>query len=170
MRISKVLAESIAKQALAFRETEIVAAEKEVQAFIDEIAKNSTPALVSADFELHPSYFKTAKSFHIFSDVNKTEKTRNSTLNTIVPPNGWQYGIIYADAWRLTRLEKLELNLKKLETKLLEDEETLYNTILALSTKKRVLEDLPDLQLYFPAEITTTLAPNLSAVRDLLKR
>jgi len=167
MKISKALATQIAEKALAFRDEEINKAEQAVHVQCDLMAETFTPQAVKDLFMTERAYFNEADNPRFFT-TESTDWTHYA-LSKSYPVRNGSYDQILVSEEALKALHKLTGRVSKLKAQLVKDIEALETAMYQLRTRDKVLKELPELEQYFPTEMSTALVPNMSGIRDLLK-
>lgn len=143
MRITKAIAENVAKELTKKLDGKIKEHQADLRAVVTDIAKSSIPKDVLACYKKHPSYFNDRQKVSLcgnglhYDEVPLLDKL---PIDYYYKPNEKDSASILA---RLNNISKLKKEAEELEN-------DIYVALVALKTYKRVEQEFPEAVQYLP--------------------
>jgi len=163
MNITKTIAAEVAEKLLSKQALEIKNLRNKLESTFDEIYLKTIPKEVVELFKKYPNYFKTRNNFHLsgngFDWKSITAYKSLPYINYAFQPNEKDSIILHNS---INKIDKKKSEYKKLHSEI-------EIALFGLRTYKRVEENFPEAFLLLPNKITTSLAVNISDLRNKIK-
>lgn len=163
MNITKTIAVEVSEKLIQKQGLELKQLKENLKVKLEEIILNTIPKEIKDFYKKHPSYVETRQSFQLsgngFEYQYLNTKNHIPAFKTSFQPNE-------VDALLIKNLLN-EIKDKEKEYKKLFSE--IEIALFGLRTYKRVEENFPEAFLLLPNKITTSLAINISELRNKIK-
>jgi len=158
MRISKIMAEDIANKLVSKLVDQIKKLNKDREKIILIELKSKIPQVIFDLYETYPSYFKRGHSVYIYSD----KQCVGHIYPENIPLNNNKLILTKLAARKVFKIDT-SIELLKKEKEILVSE--IKQTLITLSTHKRILENFPEAHALIP-ERTYAIAVDIKLIRD----
>lgn len=160
MNITKTIATEVVEKLIQKQGLELKELKENLKAKFEEIVLNTIPKDIKDFYKKHPRYTNTRQSFQLSGNgfEYKYLNTKNEVpaVTNSFQPNETDAIILHG---LLNEIDKKEKEYKKLFSEL-------EIALFGLRTYKRVEENFPEAFLLLPNKITTSLAVNISELRN----
>lgn len=165
MRITREIADAVAKKSLEARRRDIQKQQESFEydahrAIVDRIPPNAFDQQL-----INSGFIQKSQTFRITDGSGKYEhgiSTREPLPNI---PNGF----FVLDEKTFNRLRDNKQTITNLRNDAYRDERKISDALVQLRTRANAIKHIPELEQFFPEEVTTAIVPTFSNIRELLK-
>lgn len=166
MRMSKELAQNIAREITKKRLLAITKLQEQFDKIITEECEKQVPLAVRKAFKSHPAYIRQTKSVSIHG-VGLSTRHYQSLLRDI-PEHKNDRSIKMPDAIAATLTKMIE-QLEDMRKSYNEMRKEIENSLIALNSFSRIQKELPEAVKYLPKSTSQALMVNLDKTRELIR-
>lgn len=163
MNVTKQIASEVAEKLIQKQGLELIELKENLKQKFEEIVLNTIPKYIKDFYKKHPRYMDTRQSFQLSGNgfEYKYLNTKNEVpaFSHSFQPNDRDAIILHG---LLNEIDKKEKQYEKLFSEI-------EIALFGLRTYKRVEENFPEAFLLLPNKITTSLAINISDLRNKIK-
>ena len=167
MKVSKQMAEDLAKKLVESRNAEINEVEKKLRELSDKIYEKTVPVALIPVFEKHRDFMRSTNSFQVYGNGLNGEQFK---LSKSMPGKG-DYTNIQPTEKECEKLKTLFYQIKDLKKAKEDLQRRTERALISLSTTKKVADQFPELKDFLArAESNKFLPiPNLEQLKKDLK-